>query len=106
MPIDIDKVRELYDFLKNGDIPEGVIVSPRPKLSAKQAWNVIWFLQKLTECLPSNFEKCDVCDGLYDRDSEGFLLDDQYKLKGKTLPKKYWGFYCSNCVPDIDFKLS
>jgi len=100
-----DKVNELYEFLADGKLPNGVVIKSCPKLSRNKAWNVIWFLQEVTRCLPDHIEKCDVCGELYDSDQEGFILDDQYELNGKTLPKKYWGFYCDGCAPSIDFEL-
>lgn len=100
-----DKVTELYEYLTDEKIPEGIHVGSRPKLSKNKAWSLIWFLQEVTHCLPGHIEKCDVCGELYDTDQEGYCLDDQYDLDGETLPKKYWGHYCGCCAPDIEFSL-
>ena len=102
---DLDEVNKLFFYLTDEEIPEGVFVKARPKLSVNKAWWLIWFLQEVMNCLPSNIEKCDRCNRLYDITCEGFILDDQYELNGKILPKKYWGFFCDSCVPDIDFSL-
>lgn len=102
-----DKVDELFKYLTDEKIPEGVCVKSRPKLSRNKAWNLIWFLQEVTHCLPDHIERCDFCGQLYDSQSEGYCLDDQYDLNGKTLPKKYWGSYCGDsCAPNVDFKLA
>ena len=100
-----DKVNELFEFLTDGKVPEGVIIKSKPKLSPNKAWNLTWFLQEITHCLPDHIERCDVCGGLYDSNQEGFWLDDQYELNGKTLPKKYWGSYCDGCAPNVDFSV-
>lgn len=100
-----DKVTELYEYLTDEKIPNGVCVKSRPKLSKNKAWSLIWFLQEVTHCLPDHIEKCNECDELFDSNREGFMLDNQYELNGKTLPRKYWGHYCDNCVPNIDFSL-
>lgn len=101
-----DKVDELYKFLKGEKLPEGTQCK-MPKLSASMAFNVIWFLQELSHVLPDNIEQCRACKVLFDADSEGFYLDDQYinTKTGKTLAKKYWGHWCDDCVPHIDFEV-
>ncbi len=99
-----DQVIKLYDYLSEGKVPEGVHVW-RPKMSRKHAFSVIWFLQEIIHCLPDHIEQCDDCLELFDTDREGYYLDDQYKLGNRTLPKKYWGSWCDNCVPNVDFVL-
>lgn len=101
----VDRVIELYDYLSEGKVPEGVHVW-RPKMSRKHAFSVIWFLQEIIHCLPDSIERCDNCDYLFDTNNSGYYLDDQYELKGKPLPKKYWGHWCDNCVPNVDFELA
>lgn len=101
----LDKVNELYLYLQDKEIPDGIHVKPRPKLSQNKAWSLIWFLQEVTHCLPDHIERCGVCGDLYNSNAEGFCLDDQYELNGKELPKKYWGLYCDGCVPNVDFKM-
>ena len=98
-----EKIDILYRFLM-GDIPEGVICKA-PKLSPKKAFTVIWFLQEVICCLPDSIEQCDGCKNLFDSESEGYCLDDQYILNGRTLPKKYWGHWCDSCRPNVDFEL-
>ena len=97
----VDTVTVLYDYLAGKDMPAGVICW-QPKMSREHAFDVIWFLQEQIHCLPDHIEKCDGCDDLYDTDCEGVHLDDQYELNGKTLPKKYWGMWCDNCIPCTD----
>jgi len=100
----LDKVRELYEALTEGELPEGVNCE-LPKLSETRAFELIWFLQEVTCCLPSHIEQCDTCKELYDSEQGGFCLDDEYEVDGETLPKKYWGHYCEACAPCVDFRL-
>ena len=100
----LDKVKVLYDYLRGEKLPDGVECA-MPKLSANKAFSVIWFLQEIMQCLPGNIEQCKGCAELFDTDSEGYCLSDDYTLNGKTLPKKYWGHWCNNCVPYVDFEL-
>ena len=76
----------------------------KPKLSYKKAFHIIYFLQEDIGCLPDHIEQCQDCLDLFDCNKEGFYLSDDYKLNGRTLPKKYRGHWCDNCVPDVDFK--
>ena len=101
---ELDQVIILYEYLAGGDMPDGVKCW-QPKMSRKHAFTVIWFLQEIIHCLPDHIEQCDGCKDLFDTDYTGFCLDDQYDLDGKTLPKKYWGNWCDNCAPCVDFVL-
>lgn len=100
-----EQVQELMDFLMGKKIPEGWEMSHPPKLSHNKAFRVIYFLQEHLGIIPDTFEKCDVCHKIYDTWSEGYVLGEDHTLKERQLPKKYWGFYCNQCVPDIDFKI-
>jgi len=99
-----DAIDEFYKFLKGEELPEGMQCK-MPNLTPERAFAVIWFLQEHLHVLPSNIEQCDGCKELFDTDSSGAILDDQYKLNGKTLPKKYWGHWCDECIPNVDFEV-
>ena len=98
------RIDELYKFLKGEELPKGTNCK-MPKLSPDMAFTVIWFLQEHLHVLPDNIEQCEGCKDLFDTESSGYYLDDQYELNGKTLPKKHWGHWCDGCVPSVDFKL-
>ncbi len=93
-----------YDFLQKKFVPEGYRLSSLPKLTQKQAFTVIYVMQEYLHVIPDSFEACDGCGELFDSYSEGYYLDDEYKLNGKKLPKKFWGHWCDNCVPEVDFE--
>jgi len=78
---DIEKVNELYQFLTGEKIPEGmqIVKNHRPKMSGKQAFTIIWFLQEHLRVLPDNFERCDVCEEIYDSYSEGGRKHNQFR---------------------------
>lgn len=86
---DLEWVEELFEFLQ-GDVPEEKTLAPghRVKLTADQAYSIIWFLQERFPLLPDQIEKCDTCDNLYDSYSQGHHSE----LTGK--------FYCCmTCEP-------
>ena len=103
-----DRENELYEYLRGIGLPKGVRIG-LPKLSAKKAFEVIWFLQEVIHVLPDHIEQCRVCKELFDAESEGYILSEEFNIitrrDKKTLPEKYWGKYCDNCVPDIEFEV-
>ena len=68
-------VQEIMDRLMGGDLPEHIRLVSQPNLAASQAFGVIYFLQEHTQIIPDNFEKCEVCDCIFDVDDEGFNDD-------------------------------
>jgi len=103
-----DAVNELFSFLKGEGLPEGMECK-MPKLKPDMAFNVIWFLQEHMGILPDNIEMCQSCKSLFDTDcggcylsNENFLVDENGNETDKPLPKKYWGHWCDNCVPNIE----
>ena len=95
-------IEELFEWMKGEERPEGT-PDPKHKLSSESAFCIIHFLQEHMGCLPSNIEICQECEQLFDADSEGYYLTDEYGLDGGPLPDKYHGHYCDYCVPNIEF---
>lgn len=73
---DLALTEELHQFLQ-GNIPEGYRIkeSTMPKLTADQAWTVIWYLGNLYWQVTDHIERCEVCGDLYDMRCEGACLD-------------------------------
>ena len=73
--ITLEKIDELYNYLQ-GVRPKNLSGnSPVPKLSGKKAFEIIWFLQEITECLPQKYERCSTCGKIYDSETEGFYSE-------------------------------
>ncbi len=70
------RIKELYDFLVSGTLPEGVTVGRWRKLSPSGAMTLIWFLQEITHVLPDNFEQCVDCKSVFNDDKEGEHIGD------------------------------
>lgn len=83
---DIEKVKELYNFLRGGQ-PEGMVFSKtcKPKLSSKKAFAIIYYLQEHLRIIPDHFEVCWKCGDIYDTEGEGI----HWKSKDR--------FYCGCC---------
>jgi hypothetical protein len=86
---DLERTEELFAFLQ-GEIPEGYKISPahRPKLTADQAWTVIWYLGNQYWQVTDRVERCEVCGALFHREQGGDCLD-----YGKA-PHNF----CDNCM--------
>lgn len=84
---DMDWVKEFYEFLKGEKLPKEIQImrGHQPKMSAKKAFTIIWYLQEHFCVLPDTIEKCDVCDKLYNTNEEGLY----WETKGKH--------YCGSC---------
>ena len=73
---DLVITEELHQFLQ-GNIPNGYRIKEAevPKLTADQAWTVVWYLGNLYWQVTDYIERCGVCGDLYDTQSEGTCLD-------------------------------
>ncbi len=73
---DMEWIEEFYEFLQ-GKLPDGMEIQRghQPKMSAKKAFSVIWYLQEHLSVFPDNIEKCYNCDGLYDTNCSGYHDD-------------------------------
>lgn len=81
------KTQELFEWLKGGEQPK-TLLSPKrdqPKLSKRQAWHLIWFLQEFTGVIPDHFELCHGCGEVFDSYAEGVY----WESKGRH--------YCGAC---------
>lgn len=89
-PESLESVEVLYQMLRGGELPDGMTM-PRghqPRLTAKKAMSVIWFLQEQMGLIPDHYEACSVCEDLFDTWSEGTYVQSECK------------HYCGNCRPD------
>lgn len=78
---DLDKLNEFYEFLQGKSMPDGIKIGRghKPKMSAKKAFSIIWYLQEHLSVFPAQIEQCSVCGDLYDSYSSGIY----WETKGK-----------------------
>jgi hypothetical protein len=83
---DLEWVKEFYEFLQ-GTIPAEISIGRghRPKMSAKKAMSIIWYLQEHFPVIPDHIERCNNCDELFDSWSEGIYWETKQK------------HYCGGC---------
>jgi len=73
---DLEVALELSSFLQ-GNLPKGWKVPKKdmPKLTAAQAYTVIWYLGNLYRTISDYISACDLCGTLFDESREGDVLD-------------------------------
>lgn len=96
-PLEI--VEELFRLLTEHEIPEGwTIPDLPPKMTGKQAFALIWYLQEGTRCFPDHIEHCESCDHIGDSWSENF---EYVESKGQRLCESCYqaehAFHCCMC---------
>lgn len=92
---DLEKTEELFKFLQ-GIVPEGYHIQRGhvPKLTAHQAWTVIWYLGNQFWQVKDCIYRCDVCGDIYHSWQEGACLDYG---KGPY-------FFCDSCMEKDVFR--
>ena len=91
---DLERTEELFQFLQ-GNVPEGYTIrrGHLPKLTADQAWTVVWYLGNQYWQVTDRVDRCDVCGALYHSWQEGHCLD-----YGR---KPY--HFCESCMETDEF---
>lgn len=79
-PITLEQTDELMSMLTGGDLPDGYIMPDQPKLTPRQAFSVVWFLQERLGIIPDTYEMCQICEELYDSEHGGCWLDTTDEL--------------------------
>jgi len=84
--ITLEKIEELFDFLKGNALPPCFVKNRKlPKMSARAAFSIIYILQEVYHIIPDHYELCYRCKGLYDSCSEGDNLDWEKYIMPKYL---------------------
>ena len=71
---ELDRVQQFHEFLQ-GRLPDGVSVTNPPRMTAEDAFEVIWFLQEVAGLITDSIEMCAYCGTLFDSNREGHLGD-------------------------------
>lgn len=105
--IALESVSQLYEWLQGGDDPERIHFKTKPKLTADEAFSVIYYLQEELGILPDYYEQCRECKCLYDSYNEGVridnnstIIDDEGNEVAGNFPEDTYGLYCDNCRSD------
>jgi hypothetical protein len=110
--ITLEQTQKLFDMLQGGEL-DGMTLAEQPKLSARAAFSVIYYLQEELGIIPDTYEACAVCGELYDADCDGHVvsedtIDGWYEENGISLSaiKKHEGAHvCSEeCEYDLLIK--
>lgn len=105
--MEIEPVRKFYEWLQGGKNPESIDFKTKPKLTAEEAFSVIYYLQEELGILPDCYEQCRECKCLYDSYEEGTsigedstIIDEEGNEIDGNFSVEMYGLYCESCRPD------
>lgn len=105
--MDIETMRKFYEWLQGEENTENISFKTKPKLTADEAFSVIYYLQEGLGILPDYYEQCRECKCLYDSYNEGVSIDKESTIINNegnevdgNFPEELYGLYCDNCRPD------
>lgn len=75
---DLEKIDEFYKFLQ-GELPEGIKLGCKLRLSVKKSMAIIWYLQEHLSILPDTIEQCSICKNLFDTINTGHYSELEEK---------------------------
>ena len=73
--VELEQVQEFVDMLTDTSLPDGMEMPQQPRLSRREAFSVVWFLQERLRVLPDRYELCHICEELFDAHCEGSFVD-------------------------------
>lgn len=86
MTFGIEQAQELMNFLTEGRVPDGYILTKHPPgMSPKQAFSVLYLLQERYGVISDSFELCSSCGYLFDSNPGGHMPETGAKS------------FCDNC---------
>ena len=74
---ELKRVQQFHEFLQ-GRLPNGVtVVGNPPRMTADDAFSVIWFLQEVSGLISDSIEMCAYCGTLFDSHKEGHIGEEK-----------------------------
>lgn len=105
--LEIEPVQKFYEWLQGGDSPEAIHFKHKLRLTADEAFSIVYYLQEELGILPDRYEKCRECGELYDSYNEGVsidkdttIIDDEGNEVDGNFTEELYGMYCDSCRPD------
>ena len=95
----LELITEFFEFLQGKEVPNYTLIK-KPKLTKSQAFTVIYYLQERLGIIPDNFEFCDACKQMFDKDHGGISVDiiKDAKERGYRVTSKDAGkTFCGGC---------
>ena len=85
-------------------LPEHWTPDNVPKMTQREAFTVVYYLQEFLRVLPDHYEQCNACGELYDSECGGFTIDttsepdgwhDEIGVTRKMIAESGGGMVCS-----------
>ena len=73
--ITLEQVEQFMRMLTGEWLPEHWTPDNVPKMTQREAFTVVYYLQEVLRVLPNHHDQCGVCGELYDSECDGFTID-------------------------------
>lgn len=107
-------IQQFYEFLQGKMHPDKINAENVPNLTKEQAWHVIYCMQEYFGIFDDRFERCKICDHIYDSDAGGMVIsqdtepmeitDRSENRKVHNFAEEECGYYCEECRMDWEEK--
>jgi len=103
--ITLEQVQQFMSLLTGDWLPDHWTFDNVPKITRREAFVVIYFLQEYLPVLPNHYEQCSVCEEMYDSEYDGFTIDadaepsgwhDEIGVTKKMIAESGGGMVCSD----------
>ena len=107
-------IQQFYEFLQGKMHSDKINAENVPDLTKEQAWHVIYCMQEYFGIFDDRFERCKMCDHIYDSDAGGMAIsqdtepmeitDRSENRKVHNFAEEECGYYCEECKMDWEEK--
>ena len=98
----LEQVQSLMDMLTGEPIDEKIMhLAHQPKLTRKEAFSMVYYLQEEMHLIPDRFEMCSKCEVLYDSFNEGGTLQGSNANLCNSCASDY--SYCVGCCQYVPY---
>lgn len=103
--ITLEQVEQFMNLLTGTWLPENWTPDNVPKMTPREAFTVVYYMQEFLHVLPDHYEQCNICSEMYDTEWGGFTIDtadepDEWHIRvgitKKMIAESGGGMVCSS----------
>ncbi len=73
----LKQVEKFMSLLTGKYLPKHWTTDNVPKMTQREAFTVVYYLQEFLRVLPDRYEQCCICMEMYDSECDGFTIDTE-----------------------------
>ena len=109
--ITLEEVEQFMSLLTGEYLPDRWTLDNVPKITRREAFTVVYYLQECLGVLPDHYEQCNICGEMYDTERGGFTIDttgephnwhNEIGVTKKMIAESGGGMVCS-CECEVGF---